>query len=317
MLRLPPLNVNGEIQRLPLEEAEAVRLYVVLPHATGKDFPSLGEWNRLLGGNDADAGANLLARADELSWEPDGDETTPPPFAALFLAALQKLKHLAAAVEDAKLKALYHFAYGMSHEFNNPLANIATRAQTLLRDETDPDRRRKLATINAQAFRGHEMLADLMLFAKPPALELADCNLTALVQTTLAESAVDAREQGSSLRSEIAEEITLRGDKNQLLAVLRALVRNALESLRTGGEIALTIRSEANFAVIEVRDDGPGISAAIRPLIFNPFFSGREAGRGLGNGLAKCWKVVEMHGGTIAIDSPATGGATVQIRLPR
>src|SRR6266576_2527019 len=75
------------------------------------------------------------------------------------------------AVEAAKLQALYNFAYGLSHEINNPLANIATRAQTLLADEKDPDRRRKLATIVQQAFRAHEMIADLMLFARPPALQ--------------------------------------------------------------------------------------------------------------------------------------------------
>src|SRR5881397_2980256 len=75
----------------------------------------------------------------------------------------------AAAVEAAKLRALYDFAYGLSHEINNPLANIATRAQTLLVDEKDPERRRKLATIVQQAFKAHEMIADLMLFARPPA----------------------------------------------------------------------------------------------------------------------------------------------------
>ena len=62
----------------------------------------------------------------------------------------------AAALEAAKLEALYQFAYGLSHEINNPLANIATRAQTLLVDENDPERRRKLATINQQAFRAQD-----------------------------------------------------------------------------------------------------------------------------------------------------------------
>src|SRR5881398_3841488 len=84
------------------------------------------------------------------------------------------------AVEAAKLQALYNFAYGLSHEINNPLANIATRAQTLLADEKDPERRRKLATIVQQAFRAHEMIADLMLFARPPALRLEEIDLARL-----------------------------------------------------------------------------------------------------------------------------------------
>src|SRR5438477_12478568 len=85
-----------------------------------------------------------------------------------------------AALESAKLQALYNFAYGLSHEINNPLANIATRAQTLLVDEKDPERRRKLATIVQQAFRAHEMIADLMLFARPPALRREQIDVTGL-----------------------------------------------------------------------------------------------------------------------------------------
>ena len=71
-------------------------------------------------------------------------------------------------LQTAKLDSLKEFAYGAGHELNNPLANIASRAQTLLREETHPDRRRRLAAINTQAFRAHEMLADMMLFARPP-----------------------------------------------------------------------------------------------------------------------------------------------------
>jgi len=92
-----------------------------------------------------------------------------------------------AAVEAAKLQALYNFAYGLSHEINNPLANISARAQTLLIDEKDPDRRRKLATIVQQAFKAHEMIADLMLFARPPALRPQPIDLVKLADTVVAE----------------------------------------------------------------------------------------------------------------------------------
>ena len=65
-----------------------------------------------------------------------------------------------------------------------------------------------------------------------------------------------------------------------------------------------------------VRDTGPGIPPAIRPHIFDPFFSGREAGRGLGLGLSKAWRIVQLHGGSLAVDSPASGGAVFAIVLP-
>jgi C4-dicarboxylate-specific signal transduction histidine kinase len=65
-----------------------------------------------------------------------------------------------------------------------------------------------------------------------------------------------------------------------------------------------------------VSDTGPGIPPEIRAHIFDPFFSGREAGRGLGLGLSKVWRIVREHGGTIEMDSPATGGAVFAIALP-
>src|SRR5438445_8130194 len=105
-----------------------------------------------------------------------------------------------AAVEAAKLHALYNFAYGLSHEINNPLANIATRAQTLLADEKDPDRRRKLATIVQQAFRAHEMIADLMLFAHPPQMQPRETDLIRLIDTVVAELSEQAKEQGTLVK---------------------------------------------------------------------------------------------------------------------
>src|SRR5262252_7851680 len=105
----------------------------------------------------------------------------------------------AAAVESAKLRALYNFAYGLSHEINNPLANIATRAQTLLADEKDAERRRKLATIVQQAFKAHEMIADLMLFAHPPRMRPCETDLVQLVDTVIGELRDQAKEQSTRL----------------------------------------------------------------------------------------------------------------------
>src|ERR1700681_2961791 len=84
-------------------------------------------------------------------------------------------------LDREKLDALKELAYGAGHEINNPLANISARAQTLLTGELDADRRRLLAAINAQAFRAHEMIADMMLFARPPELKLERFDLAEVV----------------------------------------------------------------------------------------------------------------------------------------
>src|SRR5205823_3899960 len=141
-----------------------------------------------------------------------------------------------AALESAKLQALYNFAYGLSHEINNPLANIATRAQTLLVDEKDPERRRKLATIVQQAFRAHEMIADLMLFARPPALRLEEVDLARLVDTVVNEFQEQALEQNTELvRCDEPGTYIATVDPTQVAVAIKALVQNSLEAVRKAG----------------------------------------------------------------------------------
>ena len=106
----------------------------------------------------------------------DACERSCPPSCGWSNAALNWKTTFKPRWSKRKLLAMKELAYGASHEINNPLANISSRAQLLLRDEVDPERRRSLATINSQAFRAHEMIADMMLFAKPPALQMATIN---------------------------------------------------------------------------------------------------------------------------------------------
>src|SRR5438094_2984655 len=126
------------------------------------------------------------------------------------------------AVEAAKLQALYNFAYGLSHEINNPLANISARAQTLLVDEKDPERRRKLATIVQQAFRAHEMIADLMLFARPPAMRPQAVDLVKIADTVVAEMQEQAQEQQTRLvRRGAGEPLMATVDPTQIAVALK------------------------------------------------------------------------------------------------
>jgi hypothetical protein len=229
-------------------------------------------------------------------------------------------------LETEKIEALQAFAYGASHEINNPLANISTRAQTLLREEKDPERRRKLSVINSQAFRAHELIADLMLFARPPALSVAAVNLVELVDQVLAELAADAESQRTVLtRSPGVAPVIVSADSGHLAAALKSLCVNSLEALRLGGRIEVCVYAAAtpppdsdggDWVEIVVADTGPGIGPEVRRHLFDPYFSGREAGRGLGLGLTKCWRIVTQHGGQIDVDSGSQPGATFRIRLP-
>jgi signal transduction histidine kinase len=232
------------------------------------------------------------------------------------LAILER--DFAGQLQREKLSAMHALAYGASHEINNPLANIAARAQSLLVEEQDPQRRRSLATINAQAFRAHEMIADLMLFAKPPAQVKEPVDLVALADRIVRELADDAREQGTELirRAGGASELAVNADEVQLGVALRAICQNALEAVRRGGRVLVIVAERDGAAHVHVSDSGPGLTDEARRHLFDPFYSGREAGRGLGLGLSKAWRIMELHGGQIVVESRAGEGTTFTLVFP-
>lgn len=222
-------------------------------------------------------------------------------------------------LERAKLDAMKELAYGASHEINNPLANISARAQTLLRDERDPERRRALEAINHQALRAHEMISDLMLFARPPRLDLRTIDLVKILEQVFAEVAADCERRGLEMVLAIDGDFPqMCGDQVQLAVAIKAVVVNSMEAIGTGGRIeALSKALDGENGVrVEIRDSGPGISTEVRSHMFDPFYSGREAGRGLGFGLPKAWRIVTAHGGRIWAESFGGDGATFVIELP-
>ncbi|HWC89362.1 MAG TPA: HAMP domain-containing sensor histidine kinase [Pirellulales bacterium] len=227
-------------------------------------------------------------------------------------------------LEAEKLESLAEWAAGAGHEINNPLAVITGRAQLLARDEPDPQRRRELAVIRAQAQRVHEMIADLMLFARPPEPELERCPLAPLLEQIVRELQPRADERRVQVLLDPPPALEIDADPVQLAVAIRAVCGNALEAAEPVGLVNITARSSMQKAAdssqgwieIVVSDDGPGISPEVRRHLFDPFYSGRQAGRGLGMGLAKCWRIITRHGGHVSVTSAPGAGTTVVIRLP-
>jgi signal transduction histidine kinase len=266
--------------------------------------------------------AGLSPQADEirrgwLSPVPTWDRHLP-----VLLNRLSRLAQLESdfqwTLEAEKLESLAEFAAGAGHEINNPLAVISGRAQLFLRHEKDPERRRELAVINSQAMRVHEMIADLMLFARPPRPRPVNCDLVAILDSIAADISARAAECGVAIvRVWPSAGISLRADPVQLQVALRAVCDNALNALSRGGRLEITARQASPTTVqIVLQDNGPGIPPEVRRHLFDPFFSGSGAGRGLGLGLSKCWRIVTQHGGQIDVVSDLGRGAQFTITLP-
>jgi signal transduction histidine kinase len=219
--------------------------------------------------------------------------------------------------DRAKLEALAEYAAGAGHEINNPLATIIGRAQLLLKDETNPQRRQMLMAIGAQAYRIRDMIGDTMLFARPPSPQFSQIDLHDLVQNVVQKQSEELSQENCRIEVQIPAEISLRADSTQLSIVISELLRNSRQSLLpNGGQIGIHAGVESEQIAVELTDTGKGFTDLEREHAFDPFFSGRQAGRGLGFGLCKCWRIVEQHSGNIEIHSRPGGPTTVRILLP-
>ncbi len=254
-------------------------------------------------------------------------------------------RQFAETLEREKLEAMAEFAAGAGHEINNPVAVISGRAQLLLRGEQDLERQHDLAVIGFQATRIYEMIADTMLFARPPAPEIRELDLAEVVAGVVAERSNRAVRQQVELRWQpTSESLRIHGDAVQLGVALRAVIDNALDAVPAQGKIELSATSipsfEANrslnpdaepnspepnssepvspeFIQLTIRDTGPGFAPEIRRHLFDPYFSGRQAGRGLGLGLSKCWRIVTNHGGEVRVENASEPqGGVVHLLLP-
>ena len=241
-----------------------------------------------------------------------------------------------------RLASIGALAAGVAHEIRNPLTGIGTSAQILKRRLESGDPRAPFADlILEEVTRLDRIVTSLLQFARPAAPRLRRESLLPALDKALAlvqELAVRQNVQVRVDRSDAIPDIYV--DHDQILQVLLNVLMNALQALEAGGEIRLTVRIARKRAaersqlgrratdrlespqetppvdVLELRiqDNGPGIPAAALARVFDPFFTTRAQGSGLG--LSICQSIVREHGGVISIESVVGQGTAVIIDLP-
>jgi signal transduction histidine kinase len=217
------------------------------------------------------------------------------------------------------LEAMAEYAAGAGHEINNPLGSIIGQTQLLLKQSQSVEHRQACETIGAQAWRIRDMIGNSMLFARPPLLQKKRINLVTLLQQILQPLTQAASDEGITIKlASTSDEIMIEADSAQFGTLIGHLVRNSIEAVRSSGSqgaITVTLRDDvAGCVELSVSDDGPGIgSDEVLRNLFNPFYSGRAAGRGLGFGLCLAWQIVRLHDGLLLHDSPEQGGTAFHL----
>ena len=247
------------------------------------------------------------------------------------------------AIEDSARRQVYELAYGLTHEINNPLGNIAARAQLLLSKAIDPMDRKALATILDQSMRAHELLAEMMRVVQPRLVERIATDLMALAKSQFDQLAGLAEEkkirwewvepQGlqatpqaqSNASRTLSKPITAKQIENRYHSVvcgqgvqeaIRLVAQNAIEATRRRDSIRWGVEREGDLVSITISDTGPGVSPQAARRAFDLYYSGREAGRGLGVSLAAVRRFVEENAGQIYWSSEEGIGTSVRMEFP-
>lgn len=216
-----------------------------------------------------------------------------------------------------KLDALAEFAAGAGHELNNPLAVVVGRAQLLIGQENDPRKARSLRAILNQAQRAHRILRDLMYVARPPQPRMRYCQPDEVWRQCLRDATAEAADRGVQV---VAESLAFGKpawtDPDGLRHLAEVLLRNAMEATPAGGTVKVATSGQALSVTWTVQDNGKGLSRSEAEHLFDPFFCGRQAGRGLGMGLPRASRFLSMLGGEIRWQSLPGQGATFTVRIP-
>ncbi len=212
-------------------------------------------------------------------------------------------------------------AAGAAHEINNPLAVINARAQLLHLKEKDPKKQKHLLQITEQIDRISNILSRLMDFARPapPALSMVD--VSSLLDKVLDFVAPGLRKQGIEVIKDYDRELPLiKADPSQLEQVFLNLLINAQHALegREKARIRVSTRhhKSQNKVIVEIEDNGCGISSRHLKTIFDPFFTTKPPGKGTGLGLSISNSIVENHYGRLEIKSKEGEGTKAIITLP-
>jgi PAS domain S-box-containing protein len=216
--------------------------------------------------------------------------------------------------EQEALARLGQMAAVVAHEVKNPIAGIRGALQVIAsRMPAESRDKPVVGDIIARLDALNGIVHDLLVFARPRQLRSEPVDLDRLIRNTL--HLLHRDPNFANLQVEFPQvEAIAPADAEQLQLVFTNVLMNAAQAMGGTGDIAIGIEQQQRTVVISIADRGPGMPADVREKVFEPFFTTKHRGTGLGLAIAK--RIVEAHGGTIDIESPATGGTVVLISLP-
>jgi len=219
-------------------------------------------------------------------------------------------------IRAAKLAVVGEMAATMAHEVRTPLGILRSSAQMLEREpQLSPRGHEMVRFVVSETDRLNRLVSTLLESARPKPPAFTHHDVHAIIEHALELLTQRAARRQITLTTEFrASPSTLLCDGEQVMQVILNLVLNALQILPNDGSVVVRTAIETEELIVEVADNGPGIPAEIRPRVFDPFFTTREEGMGLG--LTVVQQIIKGHSGTITVRESSQGGASFRCTFP-
>lgn len=217
-----------------------------------------------------------------------------------------------------KFTAIGKLAAGIAHEIRNPLTSIMGFIKLLRRNEISQESIAPyLEIIDTELQHLSRMVSDFVLMAKPSSPEKRNHRIKKIIQDTVHLMTSQANYNNVIITTELCTpEVKLLIDSMQIKQVLINLIQNAFEAMPKGGQldIRVSMNEGDSMVLVSIRDYGTGIPEELVHQVFNPFFTTKD--NGLGLGLSICYRIVDNHGGTLQVIRPEDGGTEFVIQFP-
>ena len=239
--------------------------------------------------------------------------------AVILLNDLREIRDLHERARRAEhLASIGRMAATVAHEIRNPLSSIRGLAQYFVANTDDPEEETYAQTIVAESDRLNTVVSELLDYARPLQLNLEETVITTLFEDTIGAISREAEENGIEIEQDVSPDIPVtQVDRDRFLQVLLNLTQNSIAAMPDGGKLTLRANwiKELRSILLVVEDTGAGISQEDMPRLFEPFFTTRTHGTGLG--LAVVRKIVDAHNGKIDVESEKGKGTRVKLAIPQ
>lgn len=213
-----------------------------------------------------------------------------------------------------RLSAIGQLAAGLAHEIRNPLASIDGAAEVIEAGASGGVKEETVRIIRQECARLNRLLSSLLDFSRPRPPELRCVDVRHVVESVIE---LVRHSAGKNVRFEVLtpESLpTLHCDREQLAQVMMNLLLNASQAMPEGGTVRISIGVDGDGILIGIEDEGEGVSAEQMDRIYDPFFTTKASGTGLG--LAVVHQIVTRHGGSVAASRNRDRGMTFTVRMP-